>query len=238
MSRFLATLCISGLVAIGLAVPQPVLAAPITAYELIQDVTGTCTEAVETGACTDLVQDLQRLRQITSPVAGPVLTENVDAVIKLATENAVDDDFGKFNAAQVTYAHNVSWLIPVPASYVSATLTIVAYNVRGSNDNVYFDTIDASHLLGALANDTNDVESTVFGGTASLLASLTDGMLHIFINKFPTGAASSSDSINILSSRLEVTYEPVVASIPEPTTFALIGAGLLAAASRRRRPRR
>lgn len=201
--------------------PQTTFAAPITAYEMIADISG---------GYTDLLQDLQRTRQ---QAGGALTVENDDVTI--IGDNFVESGFGLFNANDFSYAHNVSWLNPTPAAFQSATLTITAYNARGSNDGVLFDSIN---LLGALGGVNDGLSTTVFNGTAELLTSLLDGMLVVTINKHPN-VANANNSLNILSSRLDVTYTSQSSTqppsvVPEPAVMSLLGLGLLAVARKLR----
>ena len=204
-------------------VPQSAHALPISAFEIIADVSGSNT---------DSVQDLRRTREALPGV--PLTIENLDATI--IADNLVDADFGKNNTNVVTYAHRVDWLVPPASSFVSAILTITAYNARGTNDLVYF---DAVNVLGNLIGNNNGISVTPFPGGGTLLASLLDGVLNISIDKQPTND-NVNNRITILESRLDITYEPRDGSttVPEPATLLLFGGALAASSYRLRRWRR
>lgn len=163
---------------------------------------------------------------------GNVVVETNDATI--ISDNQIDNDFGVVNNNDVSYRHDLTWLTPPADVFVFASLTIKSFGALGSNDIVSIETIE----LGSLVNGTlgsGFFSTTVFASTNPVVlnALLADGYLEVSINKNANGGLSNLNLVSVYSSKLDVRYEPV----PEPTTMALFGSGMLLAAARRRRAR-
>ena len=198
------------LAALGWVSPTSVAAAPVSAFELLEDISPFDIAG----------RDLQRTRW--SSVLG-FSVEGSDSAIE--TQNLIDADFGIVNTSDVTYRHDVgSWLNPSAGLYSVAVLTIKAFAVIGGNDTVLVDSVDVGSLengtLGSLGFST-----TVFGGAWLLTALQGDGLLNIRIDKNEGALLGGLNALSVYSSELAVRYEPQ--AVPEPASLALLGLGLL-----------
>lgn len=217
-------------------------------YEVLSDLS-LCTTSFFSTCTTDSV-DLSRDRFSSGTGLG---TTTLDSTI--ISENSVNGDFGRFNANTVSYVHDLNFLSPAVGSYLTATLTITAWGVNCTRNEVTFlcnpdDTVSAdSIILGYLVDhglfdttfSTTMLTTTVFGNL-SLLASLgPDNTLSIVIDKNDPPGSVFGDRMEIRSSRLDVTYDAVaepVTPVPEPATMLLVGTGLVGAGARGWRKRR
>ena len=182
----------------------------------------TATEIIEDPKPFDIFsRDLKRTR---SDSLGFFAVENTDATI--VSDNNVNSSFGITDWTDVSYRHRTDWLPFAPTQFISATLTITAFGVLGSDDRVF---ADAVNNLGALNNGTLQnlgFSTTIFNlGTPAQLATLfDDNFLNVLIDK--NRSANFLANLNALSSfrsELDVTYS----ATPEPGSLLLLGSGLL-----------
>lgn len=129
-----------------LLLPAISLASPITAYEQIRD----------SLPLDPFGRDLERVR------SSPGFFEVASADSTIVTQNSVNSNFGILNFGSVTYSHDVSWLVPASAEFLSAELEIKAFGVLGSNDSVLVDHINVGNLVngGLLGFSTTIFENS------------------------------------------------------------------------------
>jgi len=162
------------------------------AYEWIYD------RKTKAAGESDNAVDLERVRFVGS--GDPVTeisrsTTTSDGDIKDNDENDVDGNFGKFNAADVTFSHQLTWL-DLGSRNLSATLTIGAYKVDGSNDKVNAD----STFLGNLTAGSSNTFSNFSVATSYFAA---DRKLVVQIDKSP------GDTIELFSSKLVLSWDVI-----------------------------
>lgn len=203
--------------AVLLSLPVAAAATPISYTEVLTD-----TLAV---APPDGQRDLTRTRILN----GVVTVENDDATI--AADHAISPNWGFSTADSITYSHRLTGLPPL-ASYLSGSLTIQMFGAEPGltglpNDFVF---VDAT-FVGLLTPGGPGVElSTTFSTTdnAVMQAFLFDDRIDILI--VPLGPFFSPDAMSIHSSTLDLT----ATAVPEPSTLALLGAGLAVLSQGRR----
>jgi hypothetical protein len=224
---------LAAVIAVGAFVAPPKAhAVTYSAYEYIYDITPP----------NDLFdRDLQRERLSASYSQ----LETSDSTI--AAENNVSPSFGLwvgdlFGIGDVTYTHNMNWIVPPASTWLSAVLTITAYGVDGNNDHAIVDSVNIGNLanepggfLGLCSANPLDCAFTtsVFnsvGDPVLVTGLIADGMLNVTIDKNGLG-----DGLSVVGSRLDVTYDS--APVPEPVTMLLLGPAMGYCVLRRRAAR-
>lgn len=204
-------------------------------------VTETLTDDSDFSLADIFLRDMVRER--TSTHGGYYAFGDDDSVIESDhfTGNPNNDNFGYYTSDPVIYWHDLSWAVPTPESFVSATLEIWAWGVDGGGGNrdavqirdvvnmrlgfLEPDPLDGTGILEFLGENTTTSSFTLSDG--SLLDGLfADGRLRLRIRKSHDDNPLFNDEISVFQSRLTATYmapTPGAALAGLPMLLSMLG---------------
>lgn len=153
------------------------------------------------------------------------------------TYASINDQFGVWEAEDVSYTHRFDWLSSEPSkgTIISAQLEILAYGAQSTAveefDYVSIDGSDVGTLNTGNYNHTL-LSSFIITDPLLLNAFGSDDLFSIFIDK-DRNLATATDHINILSSKMTIIYD--TAPVPTPASALLMGLGILGLAGIRKK---